>query len=127
MIVLDASTAVSALLNDGPARRTLAAESLHAPHLIDCEVASALRRQVHAHRITAADGHRALWTWQRLGVMRYPISGLLERMWELRESVTAYDASYVAVAEGLDCTLVTADRRLSRATGLRCPVSVVPG
>ncbi|BBZ28176.1 ribonuclease VapC9 [Mycolicibacterium madagascariense] len=127
MIVVDASTAISALLNDGPARRTLAAESLHAPHLIDCEVAHALRRQVQAGRITAADGHRALLTWQRLGVMRYPVHGLLGRIWDLRDSLTAYDASYVAVAESLDCTLVTADRRLSRAAGLRCPVSVVPG
>jgi len=126
MIVVDASAALTALLNDGPARQTIGSQGLHAPHLIDSEVASALRRQVHAKRIAADDGWRALDAWRRIGVTRYPVSGLLQRIWELRDNVSAYDASYVAVAEQLDCALVTADRRLSNAVGLRCSVTVVP-
>jgi predicted nucleic acid-binding protein len=126
MIVIDASAGVSALLNDGPARRLLGTERLHAPHLIDSEIASALRRQVHTNRITATDGWRALDTWRRLALMRYPMLGLLKRVWELRGNLSAYDASYVAMAESLDCALVTADSRLSNAPHLRCPITVVP-
>lgn len=73
-----------------------------------------------------ADAWAALRTWQRLGVTRYPMTGLLDRVWELRDAVSAYDATYVALAESLDCALVTADARLSRAAGPRCAVTVVP-
>jgi predicted nucleic acid-binding protein len=57
---------------------------------------------------------------------RYPVVGVLERTWELRESVSAYDAAYIALAELLDCSLFTVDARLSRAPGSRCPVTVMP-
>ena len=57
---------------------------------------------------------------------RYPHDVLLERIWELRDNLTAYDACYVALAETLDCCLVTADARISRAPGIRCPITVVP-
>jgi predicted nucleic acid-binding protein len=127
MIVVDASAAVAALLNDGHARRVLAAERVHAPHLIDSEIAGALRRLVHNNRISATDGWNALDTWRRLALMRYPTPGLLPRIWALRDKLSAYDASYVALAETLDCALVTADARLSNASGNRCPVTVVPG
>lgn len=126
MIVLDASTALSGLLNAGPARNALADEQLHAPHLVDSEVANGLRRQVVVQRIAADDGWAALDTWRRLGLTRYAIHGLLGRVWELRENLSAYDAGYVALAESLGCTLVTADARISRAPGVRCPVTVVP-
>ena len=56
---------------------------------------------------------------------RYPVVGLLPRMWELRENVPAYDAAYVALAEALECALVTADARLAAAHGPRCPITVV--
>lgn len=127
MIVVDAGAAIAALLNDGPARRALAGEQLHAPHLVDSEVASALRRRVAAHQLRAAQGWAVLDTWRRLGLSRYPVVGLLDRVWALRANLTAYDATYVALAESLGCALVTADGRLSRAPGLRCTVSVVPG
>jgi predicted nucleic acid-binding protein len=126
VIVVDASAAVSALLNVGPARRALAEEQVHVPHLIDPEVANALRRGVATSRIEPGDAWNALDRWRRLGVSRYAICHLLERVWELRENLSAYDASYVALAESLDCALLTADVRLSRAPGLRCPVTVVP-
>ena len=127
MIVLDASAAVSALLNDGEARRIVATESVHVPHLIDAEVASGLRRHARSGSVAPAAAWAALEAWRRAGVQRYPIPGLLERMWELRVNVTSYDACYVALAEGLRCALVTADTQLARATGLRCAVTVVPG
>ncbi len=126
MIVADASAAVSALFNDGPARALLARERVHVPHLVDVEVTSALRRTVAAGRVTGAQGRAALQTWRRLGVTRHAATGLLDRVWELRENLTAYDATYVALAEALDCPVVTADGRLSRTPGLRCPVTVVP-
>lgn len=126
MIVVDASAAVSALLRGGRARHVLIEDHVHAPHLVDYEVASALRRQVRMGRIAPADGWRALDTWRRLGLSRHPGFAALDRIWELRDTLSAYDAAYVALAESLDCALLTADGRLARATGIRCPVTVVP-
>ena len=126
MIVLDASAAVSALLNAGDARTALADESVHVPHLIDAEIAHAMRRQVLGRSLSPDDGWLALDTWRRLGVIRHPLAGLLDRVWQLRENVSAYDASYLALAETLGCALLTADARLSRVPGLRCSVTVVP-
>ena len=126
MIVVDASAAVAALLNAGPARQGLSDETLHAPHLIDSEVAQVLRRLVLRGSVGAGDGWAALDSWRRLGVVRHSVGGLLGRVWELRENVSACDASYLALAEALDCSLLTADARLGRAPDLRCPVTVVP-
>jgi predicted nucleic acid-binding protein len=126
VIVLDASAALSGLLNAGPARESLAGEQLHAPHLVDSEVASGLRRHVASNHIAADEAWAALDAWRRLGLTRYPMHGLLERVWELRDNLSAYDAGYVALAESLGCSLVTADVRISRAPGIRCPITVVP-
>lgn len=126
MIVVDASAAVSGLLNAGPARQALSEQQIHAPHLIDTEVANALRRQTANHRVDVDAAWRALDRWRRLALTRYPVVGLLARVWELRQNVSAYDASYVALAEMLGCSLVTADARLSRAATTRCPITVVP-
>jgi predicted nucleic acid-binding protein len=126
MIVADASAAVSALLNAGPARRALSEEQVHVPHLIDPEVASALRRLVAGRRLASDAAWRALTGWRRVGVTRYPVVGLLDRVWELRANLSAYDAAYVALAELLDCALVTADPRLGRASGVRCAMTLVP-
>jgi predicted nucleic acid-binding protein len=126
VIVVDASAALTALLNDGPARRLLGEERLHTPYLADSEVANGLRRRVLADQLSAADAWVALDTWRRLAVTRFAVHTLLDRVWQLRENVSAYDASCVALAENLDCALVTADARLSRAAGIRCPITVVP-
>jgi predicted nucleic acid-binding protein len=126
MIVVDASAAVSALLNDGPARRTLLGQQLHVPHLIDTEVASSLRRQIAVGNIDSNAGWTALDTFRRLGMIRYPASGLLERIWQLRDNVSAYDAVYVALAEDLNCALLTSDAKFGRTPGIRCPVTLVP-
>ncbi|MGI8760289.1 MAG: type II toxin-antitoxin system VapC family toxin [Jatrophihabitantaceae bacterium] len=125
--MVDASAALSALLNDGPARHALAADQLHAPHLVDSEVASGLRRAVAARQIEANAGWTALDTWRRLGLTRYAVYPLLDRVWKLRDNLTACDAGYVALAESLSCGLITADAKLSHAPGIRCPITFVPG
>lgn len=126
MIVVDASAAVSALLHTGTARAALGVETLAAPHLIDTEVTSALRRRVLGGVMSASAGWTALDTWRRIGLTRYPGGAFLSRVWDLRDNLSAYDAAYVALAEALGCTLLTADGRISRTPGLRCPVTVVP-
>ena len=125
MIVVDASAALSGLVNAGPARRLLAEEQLHAPHLVDVEVVSALRRGVPA-TVPADAAWTALQTWWQLGLTRHAMLPHLQRIWQLRANVSAYDAAYVALAEALDCPLVTADSRLGRAPGVRCPITLVP-
>jgi predicted nucleic acid-binding protein len=125
MIVLDASAAVLGLLNDGAARATLREGAIVCPHLADSEVAHALRAQFLRGEVTAEDASRALDVWGRLGIERMGVRGLLGRIWELRDNISAYDATYVAVAEALDAPLVTADDRLAGATGPRCTVTVI--
>lgn len=127
MIVVDASAALAALLDEGPARAALGEQPVHVPHMIDAEIANGLRRIVARREIEAAAGWTALDTWRRLGVARYGIEGILGRIWQLRDNLSAYDASYVALAEALGCALVTGDGRLAGAPGIRCLVTVVPG
>ncbi len=125
MIVLDASAAVLGLLNDGDARAILRDAAVACPHLADSEVLHALRAQVLRGDIAAGDAERAIDAWGRLGIERVGVRGLLGRIWELRDNVSAYDAAYVAVAEAMDASLVTADARLARAPGPRCAITVV--
>ena len=125
MIVVDASAAVLGLLTKGEARRRMAREAVAVPHLIDAEITHALRGQVLRGTISPSDGARTLRTWAHLGVQRYPLSGLLDRMWSLRDNLSAYDAGYVALAEALGCDLVTADARLGLAPGPSCAVTVL--
>ncbi len=125
MIVLDASAAVLGLLNDGEARRALIEEDVAIPYLADSEVANALRARSAAATSTAVRPCAALSTWAKLGLRRFGASANLGRVWELRENLTAYDATYVALAEMLDCHLMTADARLARAPGPRCPITTI--
>jgi predicted nucleic acid-binding protein len=125
VIVLDASAAVLALLNDGDARRSLGSQAVAVPHLVDSEVAHALRTQVLRGRVGAEDAGAALARWSRLGLRRFAVVGLMPRIWELRDNLSAYDATYVALAEGLACDFVTADARLARAPGPTCTITVV--
>lgn len=110
----------------GPARTAVDREQLHAPHLIDYEVTSGLRRLAGAGLVKGDQAWGALDAWQSIGLIRHASTGLLRRVWELRDNVSAYDAAYVALAELLGTTLLTADARLSRAPGLRCPVTLLP-
>lgn len=129
MIVVDASVLVNALVvgdaRGSASRRRLAGEEFSAPHLIDLEVMSALRRHVISGRLRSDRAERALSDLKRLPIDRIGHVPLLERCWQLRENVTGYDAAYVAVAEGFGATLVTGDERLASAPGLRCDVEVI--
>lgn len=125
MIVVDASAAVLGLLHDGEARAALATGPVACPHLIDAEVANALRAQVRRGAITEIHAARALDVWSRLGLERVGTVGLLARMWALRDDLSAYDAAYVALAEALEAPLVTADAHLARAPGPACTITVV--
>ena len=126
MIVVDASAALAALLNAGPARQALSSQQLHSPHLIDVEVANGLRRLVHRGEVDPGVGWDALATWGRLGLVRHPVVALLGRVWQLRVNLSAYGASYLALADHLDCALLTCDGRLGRAPGVRCVIMLVP-
>ena len=123
MIVLDASALVELIL-DTPTGRAVAAriadpaEGLHVPHLADIEVVQALRRYVRERDIDAVAAAVALDDLRALDLQRHAHEPLLERVWELRENLTAYDAVYVALTEVLDGVLLTCDGPLSRAPGL---------
>lgn len=125
MIVIDASAAVLGLMNDGETRAMLAAEAAICPHLADSEVVHALRGRVIRGDLDVGVAERMIDVWQRLGLERVGVSGLLGRVWELRANLSAYDATYVALAEALESPLVTADGRLARAPGPRCTITVV--
>ena len=125
MVVIDASVLVDALLAAGPARVRLASDNLQAPELIDAELLSVLRRLVLAEKLQEGHALQALATADHLGLRRHPSRSLWPRAWELRTNLSAYDALYVALAEQLKAPLLTADARLARAPGLRCPVEVV--
>lgn len=125
MVVLDASVLVNALLINGAARARLADASLEAPELIDAELLSVLRRLVLANQLSEQHALQALATAQQIGLRRHPSRHLWPRAWDLRTNLTAYDALYVALAEQLGATLLTADSRAARAPGLRCSVEVL--
>ncbi|MEO7269199.1 MAG: type II toxin-antitoxin system VapC family toxin [Knoellia sp.] len=129
MLVVDASVLVVALADDGPhgkaARARLRDEELTAPELVDLEVASVLRRQ---HRAGLLGQRRAALAMEDLGelpLLRAAHEPLLARCWELRESLTPYDAVYVALAEAWGAPLLTGDRRLARAHGPRCVIETL--
>ena len=127
--MVDASVVVAALLVDSEggdaAREALRSEAAHAPHLLDVEVTSAVRRWVLAGRLTVEEARSSIRDLGDLAITRHGHEPLLDRVLELRDVVSAYDGTYVALAELLGATVVTGDRRLSRAPGLRCPVSVI--
>jgi predicted nucleic acid-binding protein len=101
------------------------AETLHAPHLLDLEVAQVLRRFEASGHVSADRCRQALGDLSDLDVVRYPHDVLMDRVWGLRKNMTAYDAIYVALAETLGATLVTSDRRLAAAPMPRIKVEVV--
>ncbi len=127
MIVVDASAVLEMLLGGAAstwvARRVATAtHGLHAPELLDLEVAQVLRRLEREKTISAARGKSALDDYLDLHVVRYAHRPFLNRVWALRANATAYDAVYLALAEGLDAPLVTLDQRLARSAGHRARV-----
>ncbi len=130
MIVLDASALVELLLGTKEGRSIGAriadpAFSLHVPHLADVEIAQALRRYVRESELDAASAASALEDLHSLDLERHAHEPLLDRIWALRQNLTAYDAVYVALAEALDTTLLTCDGKLARAPGMVGRVELV--
>ena len=100
--------------------------SLHAPHLIDLEVAQTIRRYVLGGLIDAERGGLALEHLVQLDLNRYSHQLFLPRIWELRNNITAYDAAYVSLAEALKALLLTCDKRLANSPGMRAAVEWMP-
>lgn len=129
MLVVDASVLAPALADDGSdgdaARVRLRGHSLAAPELIDLEVASVIRRQLLSSDLDTRRAHLALTDLAELPMRRVSHRPLLARCWELRDTVTVYDAAYITLAELLGAVLVTADALLSRAPGVRCEIDLV--
>ena len=122
MIVLDASAAIDWLLQTAAGRQIenriySHGESLHAPHLLDLEVAQVLRRLVREAAVSALRADQAIQDLLNLRVTRYPHFVLLPQIWRLRHNFSAYDAVYVALTEELGATLITRDARLALACG----------
>ena len=124
MIVVDASAVVAALVDGGPegewAAEVLSGSELAAPHLMPVEVANILRRAALAKDVTDDAAAQAYHDLLDLNVRLYPFEPFAARIWQLRQTVTAYDAWYVALAEAIGGELVTLDERLARAPGVTC-------
>ena len=122
--VLDASVVVAALIDAGAqgawAEQIIETGSLHAPELVRVEVANILRRLEMAGQITKPEANAACDDLMQLQVELYPFDPFADRVWELRHTITSYDAWYVAVAEALGLPLATLDKRLARANGPAC-------
>ena len=130
MIVVDASAVVELLLQTTLGSRVEQRlyredDHWHAPHLVDVEVVSALRRLVHAGGVRPARAGEAIEDLGLLPITRHGHGDLVQRAWELRQNCTAYDAMYLALAEALDAALVTCDRLLGSKPGHVVQVEVV--
>ena len=127
MLVIDTSAVLAALVaRDKPAGliKRLADEDLSAPHLVDVEVLSGLRRLVVSRELSDDRANDARTDFAAMAIIRFPHGGLSDRAWELRHNLSAYDAVYVALAEVLGVPLVTCDRRIGAAPGLRAAVEL---
>lgn len=128
--MVDASVLANALADDGAdgraARsRLTSGDDLAAPDLIDVETVAVFRKRWMAGDLSRNRFSAAVDDLEDLDLVRYPALPLMRRAFELRDNVTSYDAVYVALAEHLDCLLVTADRRLGAAPGITCRVEVL--
>jgi predicted nucleic acid-binding protein len=127
-VVVDASVVVAALVDSGPvgewAIERLRGRPLCAPHLLPAEVADVMRRAEAAGELFADVASLAFADLLDLAVDLYPFDPLAARVWDLRPTINAYDAWYVALAEALDGPLVTLDDRLASAPGPECRFEV---
>jgi predicted nucleic acid-binding protein len=130
LIVLDASALLEILLRTPLAERLMdraldASERMHAPHLLDVEVTQVLRRLVQRKEVTVERAEQALDDLSKLAIERHEHQSLVSRAWQLRDSISAYDGVYVALAEALDAPLLTCDAKLAGAHGHRATIELV--
>ena len=129
-VVVDASVLVSALVDSGHegvwAESALAEGSLAGPELVLAEVSNIFRRLERIRELSRLEANSAQRDLLRLDLDLFPFAPFADRVWALRRNLTSYDAWYVALAEALDCPLVTLDRRLSRASGPVCEIITPP-
>lgn len=130
LVVVDASALVAFYAADDPRRQTVVArlgvgDALFAPAHLDAEIVSALRGLSRPSPTLRAAVPGALRHLANFPIRRMPLAPLLQRIWELRDNVTAYDAAYVALAERLDGRLVTCDVKLAKASGPRCSFDLI--
>ena len=125
-LVVDASVVVASLVDTSTfgawADDVLAGPDLAAPHLLPFEVVSALRRMASRSEISADVAALARVDLSTLPIELFPYAPVARRVWELRQNLTPYDASYVALAESLGAELATLDRKLARTSGATCPM-----
>lgn len=130
MIVIDASVLANVLADGGPDGQRARAElrsagEISAPDLVDVETVAVLRKRWLAKTISARRFASAVDDLEAMAIDRYPTLRFMRRAYELRENVTAYDASYIALAEILGCELLTGDARLAKAPGTRCAIRLL--
>ena len=130
MIVLDSSALVEWLLQRPKSaavdKHLSTVRSVHAPYLIDIEVLHALRQLVRGGVVSPSRAMEAIEDFRNFRIRRYPHSDFIDRIWSLRDNLTAYDAVYVALAEELDAPLVTCDGKMAAAPGNRANILLVP-
>ena len=123
-IVVDASVIVAALVDSGPngtwAEKVVESGALYGPELVRVESTNILRRLERAKEITAPEANAAYEDLTQLDIELLPFEPFGNRVWELRHTVTSYDAWYVAVAESLKLPLATLDERLAASSGPKC-------
>jgi predicted nucleic acid-binding protein len=128
VIVLDNSALTAVLVKAMPSPRLVARiaveDSIHATDLLDVEFLSGLRGLLRGATISEDRARQARFLFAEMPVVRYPISVITDRVWALRHNVSAYDASYLALAEALDCPLITTDARMAKASGHLAQVEV---
>jgi predicted nucleic acid-binding protein len=130
VIVVDASIILEVLLRTKSSQAIekkifSRGQTLHAPHLIDIEIAQVLRRYTSAGDITPERGAEAIQDLRDFRISRYSQEILLSRIWQLRTNITAYDAAYIALAEVLDAPLLTRDSKLSRSPGSTAKIELI--
>ncbi|MCC6245971.1 MAG: type II toxin-antitoxin system VapC family toxin [Gemmatimonadaceae bacterium] len=129
-VVLDASVVVEVVLSSAAGRQAMAqlvAQNavLHAPELLDIEVLHVVRRALARQLLTPSRAEQALGILEALPLARHTHAPLRRRCWQLRANLSAYDATYVALAEGLGARLLTRDARIAKVVGLGAAVEVV--
>jgi predicted nucleic acid-binding protein len=127
VIVVDASAVVEYLTDGGGVGEWVRARIEHeselaAPHLLDLEVLSAIRKRLLRKEVTRPQARDAIADFEDLALVRYPVTDFMSRIWALRATLTPYDASYVVLAEALGSTLITTDARLARSRGHRAEI-----